>query len=95
MNQKVVECRSCKASIFFIRTPKGKAHPVDAKSVRIWTPANRGGRDAGFNPSDPRDVTPEEWIQVEGYQSHFATCPDADRFRGPRDGNREAKDGNR
>lgn len=75
---KIVSCRSCKAPIFFVRTPKGKNHPVDVKPVRIWV---KGSPliDRSFN----RPV-PENWKQVEGHASHFDTCPDGDRFRGKR-----------
>lgn len=72
MNAKIVTCRGCGANIFFIRTPAGKNHPVDAKPVRIWV---EGVSDDGCQTA---------WKQVEGHTSHFATCPDAERFRGKR-----------
>jgi len=72
--KKIVNCRSCRARIFFIRTPRGKSHPVDADPVRIW---KQGPADLVGDPGD--------WTQVEGHTSHFATCPDADRFRKPRE----------
>ena len=90
--RKIVTCRSCKARIFFIQTPKGKSHPVDEKPVRIWV------EDMVEKPNDENGVTVTfVWKQVEGYMSHFATCPDADRFRKTRKAERAPrdKDGNR
>jgi hypothetical protein len=36
MNMKTVNCRSCGAKIAFIRTPRGKSHPVDATPRKVW-----------------------------------------------------------
>lgn len=60
-------CKKCRAEIRFIRTPKGKATPIDAKPKLVWV---------DLGPEDePR------WKMVQGHESHFATCPAADSFR--------------
>ena len=62
------QCRSCGAEIEWIKTPAGKAHPVDAKPIKVWQ-QTESGPDAG------------RWHIQEGYTSHFATCPNADQHR--------------
>ncbi len=78
---KIVPCRSCKAPIFFVLTPRNKNHPVDAKPVRVWVEGD-GIEQLGSDMKPIRDLT--KWEQVEGYTSHFDTCPEGDRFRGKR-----------
>lgn len=88
ISPKTVPCRACGAPLRFIKTTKGKTMPVDAAPVKFvpQTYAKEifvtedgmllhGVRPA---PSD-RDVH-------DGYISHFATCPAAERFRKPRKG---------
>ncbi len=80
---RIVTCRGCGARIFFIRTAKGKAHPVDAEPVRIWIPEESVIRELHPDGSEGKAVTPE-WKQVDGHASHFATCPKAAQFRNRR-----------
>ena len=90
LKQKVKErqmpkCRKCGAEIIFMTTPGGKQMPVNAKTVLYW-PAEGGkyrvirsnGQTiaASFTPPEGCDDPPRR-----GYISHFATCPEADRFR--------------
>lgn len=75
-----VPCQSCGAPMIWTVTEKGKRMPVDASPA----PAARGFRIEG-------DLTPGGSLLARFtaapqpgealYQSHFATCPDAGRFR--------------
>lgn len=60
-------CRSCKADIGWVLTPKGEKQPVDAGVVRAGI----------LDPEGKRIVA-----VVAGYQSHFVTCPDRDKWSG-------------
>jgi hypothetical protein len=60
-------CRSCDAPIVFITIHgSGKKHPVNASSRKLFV------RVAGKD---------DEYELRDCYESHFATCHDADRFR--------------
>jgi hypothetical protein len=84
-------CRGCGAAIIWIRTPGGKSIPCDPEQVLYRS--KKGG--------SIKIVTPNgEVISAElesnsndadgiGYVSHFATCPEAGRFRK----RKEARDG--
>jgi hypothetical protein len=61
-------CRSCGKSILWVVTSTGKRMPLDAE------PERRFVIDASANPMSARIRNT--------YQSHFATCPQADRWRG-------------
>ena len=64
-------CRACGAKIAFVQTRVGKAAPVNlpAKKVFIMKP---DGMTSNCEPI---------FEVVEGFESHFATCPDAAKFR--------------
>ena len=79
---KIVSCRGCNAKIFFIKTPKGKNHPLDVKPKRMWV--QRTTSKEGFPQI--------EWRLELCYESHFSNCPAAESFRGSQDKN---VDGNR
>lgn len=69
----IAHCRSCEAAVVFVRTAAGKLMPVNV------------------NPTDARYRGPNagELAYVHGaHQSHFATCPAAQKHR-----TREVKDG--
>lgn len=70
---KITQCKSCNANIFFVTSKNGKYIPVDAEIITsngndiLWVDET-----AGFKKlAEGR----------KGYISHFATCPDADKFR--------------
>lgn len=65
----VAECRSCSAPIVWVYTDDRKAMPVDAKPERRLVPTG-----------STRDGKPRMRVRAT-YVSHFATCPDADRWR--------------
>lgn len=68
---EAARCRSCGAAMTFITTAGGKPHPVDAEPQKRWV---RYG-----SPERP------QWKLVDTYSSHFATCPNAEQHRRPRD----------
>lgn len=64
------ECRSCEAPILWVKLRPGlKAHPVDEtpKKVIVLSDVSDGGAPVAK--------------MVDGYTSHFATCPDAEGWR--------------
>jgi hypothetical protein len=60
------KCRSCGAYIVWLKTSTGKNMPVDADSL-----------DEAEIEHGERPV----FDAKEGHISHFATCPDAGKFR--------------
>lgn len=87
---RTTKCRACGAEIGFIKTKAGKSVPVDAASVYfkfdplgtdVFVMMNgevKRGRQITEDAA-PLDCEPEI-----GYVCHFATCPEADKFRKPR-----------
>lgn len=73
---KTIKCRACDADIFFAPTAAGKSVPLDAKPVEN---GNYFLDDGGI----ARVIGKGQFTLVarELYLSHFATCPDAQRFR--------------
>jgi hypothetical protein len=68
------KCKGCGAPIIWITTPEGKAHPVDAKPMKVYVKV-REVLD-GFEDE-------EVWKLQDGFMTHFATCPKANEFRTP------------
>lgn len=64
-------CRSCGASILWVETSTGKRMPLD------FDPERRFVIEAGAEQMRAR--------LRNTYVSHFATCPNADQHRKPRD----------
>lgn len=60
------QCKSCKANIMWGKTTNGKAVPLDTKPKNVYVLLN----------GDTNVYSLEC-----GYESHFATCPDALKFR--------------
>lgn len=84
---RTAACRGCGAEIAFIKTVKGKTMPVDPEA-RFYIP-EEDGQDV-YVTADGRiargrevDETHEGDIAL-GYISHWATCPESDRFRSGR-----------
>lgn len=90
MGYNTAKCRACGAEIMFIKTIAGKTMPVDAKSL-YFVP------DASGTPYVLIDGTVGRGLAASqdepgakiGYISHFATCPEADKFRKPRKSDRK------
>lgn len=88
---KISQCRACGAEIMFIKSVAGKTIPVNAEqiayqqkaggSLKVVTP--NGEVISGELAGDPQKAT------GIGYISHFATCPEADKFRKPRKSDRK------
>lgn len=62
-------CQSCGAPIKFVRTVSGRWVPLDPEVVNCMTDKGHPGL---YEP-------------VKGFVSHFATCPDADKYRRARE----------
>lgn len=75
----MAKCRSCGAEILFIKSSKGM-HPVDAEEIHFEYKLNGPDRVVTGNGEVlPGVISPEG--SERGFRSHFATCPDAKRFR--------------
>lgn len=62
------KCRTCDAEILWVRMEdSGKGHPVNPKPVSMVQVTERGERTSGR--------------VISVYESHFATCPQADEHR--------------
>lgn len=88
---KTSYCRACGAEIGFIKTVAGKTIPVNPEEVTYEQKA--GGSLKIVTPNGevlsaerPADLQKATGI---GYISHFATCPQADKFRKPRKSTRK------
>lgn len=76
-------CRGCGATIVWIRMPGGKYMPCDVSSVLYKECKGAAGKVVTPNGevlSCELDVAPDDATGV-GYVSHFATCPQAGKFR--------------
>lgn len=76
------KCRSCGAEIIWIKTFSGKRMPVDAEKIPFY--AGEGEElfvTAGGAVVHGTRAGAEDEHTYTGYISHFATCPDAERFR--------------
>lgn len=87
----ITKCRACGAEIGFIKTIAGKTVPVDANSLNFLPDPD--GKEL-FVLVDGRTqrgtrVNEESNSSLIGFISHFATCPEADKFRKPRKSDRK------
>lgn len=90
-------CRACGAPINFIKTKKGTSMPVDAEGKWVATdpegiPYVLADGSVVMAKAFEGAMTPEDAKQAGyqmGYTSHFATCPNADKFRKPRKSTRK------
>lgn len=70
---KLGTCRSCGASIYWCRTPNGKAMPLDPEPTKRVVVIVR---------APGPDLPDEEVAKVmDTYQAHWASCPQADEWR--------------
>lgn len=69
-------CSTCGAPIVWAITQNGKRTPLDAKPIRIAIAA-RGNDGAEIREGDALVIG----SGANGYQSHFATCPQAAAHR--------------
>ena len=64
---KVQQCKKCNADIVFLKTKNNKAIPVDYDTLTHEDMTNLSSGDVLFRFGE--------------HVSHFATCPDANKFR--------------
>lgn len=89
-NPLTTKCRACGAEIMFIETALYKKTPVNAEPV--WVRTDTLKKDTFLLPSGetiqgervPENFDDEKAALKLAYVSHFATCPEADKFRKPR-----------
>jgi len=77
-------CRSCLAPIVWVRTPAGRAMPVDPEPVRVRRDAEGTGTYVDPHVGTFRGTPSENGDPA--YVSHFATCPQAKTWRKPTQG---------
>lgn len=70
---------TCRATIYWIRTPEGRAIPIDCDVEGGEPPSDTNDR----NQLDAFSGGSAFVFEGRGV-SHFTTCPDADEFRGGR-----------
>ncbi len=77
---KQSRCRSCSAPIFFAKTCTGKNAPID------WTPRPDGNLQVMCVDELAWILNKDEDDQanVDHFVSHFATCPQAKKWRKPK-----------
>ena len=68
-------CTGCGAAIVWVATAAGKRMPIDAK------PEKRVVLDDVHGIGEPPSAR-----VIDTYVSHFSTCPQAQRFRKPKEG---------
>lgn len=90
---KTTACRACGQEIIFIKTLAGKTIPCDAESRRFFPQQDGLELFVMLDGSTRhgRSVTAEIDGTEIGFISHFATCPEADRFRKPRKKDRKGE----
>lgn len=72
-------CRSCKAEVVFARHyMTGRAQPLELDPGGAFVLTG----DGGYEPFQPL-IRPDH-RELPRYASHFATCPEADGWRGSR-----------
>lgn len=77
------KCKGCGAEIIWIMSPSGKLIPCDPEQVTYWQKTKANGKIVTPNGEviscefygDPQSAT------GIGYVPHWATCPNADKFR--------------
>lgn len=91
MLTRTTQCRACGAEIGFIKSIGGKSIPVDAKEVTYWQKPDGAQKIVTPNGevvSADLEGDPQKATGI-GYISHFATCPEAEKFRKPRKSTRK------
>jgi hypothetical protein len=86
-----LQCRSCQAQIRWVTTVNNKHMPVEPEKIVAWVtdkPATPGA--VRITLTNAAGVTSNGWVaspitpgsrEIEGYTSHYATCPAAKRWR--------------
>jgi hypothetical protein len=77
-------CRSCLAPIRWVLTGSGKRMPLDTEAVpdgNVTVDRYEADHAIVVVHATPADVPASEALR---YKSHFATCPEADSWRHPK-----------
>lgn len=72
-------CKSCKKPITWAFTTGGKKAPFEDDDNGEWILENGTARHAGPRPSQ---LELGSAVEPRRYTNHFATCPDASKWRG-------------
>lgn len=78
----MAQCNSCGAEILWCKTTSGKRMPLDSEPTKAGLFVIEGDPKIDADEEGgplARKASPGYW--GEKYTSHFATCPDADRWR--------------
>jgi hypothetical protein len=79
MEVRVTQCRSCKADIVWVKTPKGKNMPIDATPVPDGRWMLEEGDDRNPNAVHASNTHGALEGDMARYQSHFDSCPNTSR----------------
>lgn len=76
-------CKACNAPIIWIKTIAGKSMPCDAEQVLYWQ--NPKGKSTIITPNGETikadlNGEPNKATGI-GYVPHWATCPEASKFK--------------
>ncbi len=74
---KTATCRSCGAGIVWAKTKSGKLCPFDL----TLSPEGKWGIDDRQTPPLAEKIEAHIGVSTPGFTSHFATCPDALKWR--------------
>jgi hypothetical protein len=75
--RRIDKCKACDAPIVWAKTPNGKVIPIDAEPSPDGNVVLFAGPGSGELLAFFRNVKGAHRL----HKSHFATCPNADRFR--------------
>lgn len=78
----MVACRSCRASIEFVRTPAGRAMPLDTEPTGDGNVQVRDDVAHVLGPLEVAALTDGERAELR--MPHHATCPQAGDWKGRR-----------
>lgn len=75
-------CRSCRAHIDFVRTPAGRAMPLDSEPTPDGNVRLVDGQAHVLGPLEVAALTDDERTQLR--MPHHATCPQGPEWKGGR-----------
>ena len=86
---KQSNCSSCGDGIVWVRMKGGKAHPCNPEEIH-WIDVEAGQKIVFCDEScengcveyiTQQGIDSGSFNGMSGYESHFSTCPDADKWR--------------
>lgn len=81
MDKKLTTCRDCPAEVFWVRTRSGKNMLLNAMPDDTGDFYLAQGEDGKLEGHHRKGYPGKLDETVDLYTSHFATCPEADKFR--------------